>query len=235
MVTRPTTTGRHRALRLVDATEHAAEPAPPQTTPPRGTPAFDDSELLAAVRAGEPSVAAAFHDRVRPQVDRTIRRLLGPNDPDHDDVAQIALMELVTTIDRYRGECSLDAWTSTLTAHVAYKKVRRRQIERRLFAPELAEDGGTVLPTGPRLGAQVSARALLARAVEHLSKMETTRAWAFILHDIWGYDLREAAQIMDISVAAAQSRLVRGRRELHARIADDPELADFLSEMGELT
>jgi len=228
-------------LRLVDGGSSAAPDQGSAATArhseasqSRTDPGLDDSELLAAVRSGDPSVATALHDRVRPQVDRTIRRLLGPGDPDHDDVAQVALIEIVTTIDRYRGDCSLDSWTATLTAHVVYKKVRRRQIERRVFASAAPDDtiGAVASPT--RLGREVSNRGLVGRVVGMLGAMDASRAWAFILHDVWGYDLREAAQIMDVSVAAAQSRLVRGRRELHARLAEDPDLAAALSDMGEM-
>ena len=102
-------------LRLVHG-QGAANPAAPAPSP--SPPAFDDSELLAAIRRGDAGAAAALHDRVRPQVDRTVRRLLGARDPDVCDLAQQSMIEIVRTIDRYRGECSLDSWTSAVAAHV---------------------------------------------------------------------------------------------------------------------
>ena len=192
--------------------------------------ALDDNELLAALRRGDVSAAAAFHDRVRPQVDRTIYRLLGRRDHDHEDIAQLALIELIYTIDGYRGDCSLDTWTSTLTAHVAYKHLRRRQTERRLFANML--DAENFPHTSPRrTGRDVMGQSAIRRVAEHLDRIEPNHAWTFLLHDVMGYDLREVSRITGVTIAAAQSRLVRGRRVLHESIGQDLELADTLEEM----
>jgi RNA polymerase sigma-70 factor (ECF subfamily) len=196
--------------------------APASDARPVAQPVRDDTELLAALRSGDTSAATGFYERVRPQVDRTLRRLLGHDDPDHEDIAQHVLVELVCTIDRYRGECSLDGWVSTFTAHAVYKLIRRRRTERRLFA-NLTDD--QVELVGARPGREPYDRDLLRRALVHLRAMDEQRAWAFVLHDVCGYDLRETAQITGVSVAAAQSRLVRGRRELQDRIQADPELA----------
>jgi RNA polymerase sigma-70 factor (ECF subfamily) len=196
------------------------------------TPALDDAELLAALRAGDTGAATALHDRARPQVDRTIRRLLGAGDVDHDDVAQQAMIELVSTIDRYRGECSLDSWTSTITAHAVYKHIRRRRTERRIFG---ALDADLLADTrsSSKTSREAITRNLMTRVRAHLDAIDESKAWAFVLHDVCGYDLREIARITGVTVAAAQTRLVRGRREVHERIASDPELADLLDTIGE--
>ena len=192
--------------------------------------AVDDRALVTAVKAGDETVASSFCARVWPPVDRTIRRLLGHHDADRDDVAQLALIELVNTIGRYRGDCSLDAWAQTIASHVVFKHIRRRQLERRIFTDLLADGAEIAAPVRDEW--RSSTRELLARVAAHLDEMVSERAWALVMHDILGYDLREIAEMTESSVAAAQSRLVRGRRELHERVAGDPALVDLLEGMG---
>ncbi len=51
-----------------------------------------------------------------------------------------------------------------------------------------------------------------------IARLSPTRAEALLLHDVLGYELSEVAAIVGVTVAAAQSRLVRGRKELHGRL-----------------
>ena len=208
-------------LRLV-----TGQPAKSQDAP---STQADDSALLAAIRRGDPKVASALCDRLWPQVNRTVRRLLGRFDADWEDLAQISLLEIVNTIGRYRAECSLDRWAQTVTAHAVFKHLRRRNLERRLFS-ELLSDDSHVAPV-PMERASAS-RQLLNRVAAHLDGMNATRVWAFLLHDVLGYDLQEIAEMTGTSAAAAQSRLSRGRRELHDLIRKDPELVDLMSRAG---
>ena len=203
-------------LRLVVARREAGGTKPP--------PPIDDIQLLAALRASDPRAAEALYERSRPVVTRTISRLLGRNDPEHQDLFQQTMVEIVRAIDRYRGECPLDAWIATLAAHVVYKHIRHRKVERRVLSD--------VLQFEPVASEQTAHSAVIHstvdRVCQHLANIDPRRAWAFLLHDVHGHDLREIAQIMAISPSAAQSRLVRGRKELHERIAADPELAGEL-------
>ena len=205
-------------LRLVVARRDGERAGPP---PP---PPIDDIQLLASLRAADPRAAEALYERSRPVVVRTLNRLLGRHDPEHQDLFQQTMVEIVRTIDRYRGECPLDAWTATLAAHVVYKHIRHRKVERRVLSD--------MLPFEPVAADQPAQRTALRSTIDrvrtHLDSIDPGRAWAFLLHDVHGHDLREIAHIMSISPAAAQSRLVRGRKELHERIAADPELAGEL-------
>jgi RNA polymerase sigma-70 factor (ECF subfamily) len=211
-------TSRKPALRLVPS---GANPTP--ETSPRP----DDGQLVAAIRAGSVGAAGALYDRMRPVVERTLNRLLGAADSDLPDLAQQALIALVETIDRYRGECSLDGWAGTITAHIVYKHIRHRRIERRIFAGDFAVAGAEAVAAQPATRG-LALRGLVDRVAAHLEAMDPARAFALVLHDVHGYDLKEIATITKVSVSAAQTRLSRGRRELHDRIAADPELADAL-------
>jgi RNA polymerase sigma-70 factor (ECF subfamily) len=194
-------------------------------------PPLEDDALLAAVRARSPRAGSALHDRARPQVDYTIQRLLGHGDSDHEDIAQLAMIELVGTIGRYRGDCSLDWWISTITARVVYKHIRRRKTERRIFGALDAEILATTRSGDGTLRGAIL-RNVVRRVLAHLDTIDENKAWTFVLHDVCGYELREICEITGVSMAAAQTRLVRGRREVHERIAADPELANLVEFFG---
>jgi RNA polymerase sigma-70 factor (ECF subfamily) len=200
----------------------------PGSEPP--APAVDDSALIAALKARDASLSGAFYDRVRPIVDRTLTRLLGVRDHEYEDVAQRALFALVDTIERFRGDCPFDAWISIVTARTTFRIIRRRRIERRIFADVELEEiaSATRSHAGP-----VAARQAIERVRGELLQMDPNRAWTFLLHDVYGYDLREVGEITGASLSAAQSRLVRGRREIHERIRNDEALARFLRHEAE--
>jgi RNA polymerase sigma-70 factor (ECF subfamily) len=206
-------------LRLVRSTSSERELSEP--------PSEDDSSLLAGLKARDTTLCNAFYARARPLIDRTLTRLLGTRDSDYEDVAQRALFELVDTIDRFRGECPFDAWISIVTARVAYRTIRRRRLERQIFSSEPPADVPSI---GRSHAATVAARQAIERLRVELEGMNPDRAWAFLLHDVYGYDLKEVSQITGASLSAAQSRLVRGRRELHERIRNDEALASLVGQ-----
>ena len=210
----------------------APAPADPTGAPEPGSarvpprPELDDAALLAALRAGDEHAATSLYRRALPEVERTVARLMGRSDRDHDDIVQCSMIAIVDAVDRFRGESSLDAWISRVAANTVFKAIRKRSSERRLLETERESVRG--LAARP-CGDAVEALDLTARVRAILDQMDPVKAYTVLLHDVLGHDLREISEITEASVAAAQSRLVRGRAELHARIEQDPELCDLLS------
>ena len=195
-----------------------------------GVAALDDAELLLAMRHGDVDAADALYDRLRPRVESTVRRLLGAGDVDHDDCVQNAFVEIVKSADGYRGDCPLEHWAAQIAARAVYKQIRGRKITRRYFeSPAESPDRAEPVDTTRRL----IARDLFARVRAKLAAIDTDKTYTFLLHDVLGFDLREIAQITGVSVGAAQQRLVRGRRAVHAELAGDEALAAVAEDLEE--
>jgi RNA polymerase sigma-70 factor (ECF subfamily) len=160
-----------------------------------------------------------LYDRVVGVVERTIFRIFGRREGDHDDLIQTTFEQIVITLcrQRFARACSLTTWASTVATHVGLNALRSRQRERRVV------DRGQTPEDAPPVSAEgaLDARLALARVREHLAAMDPVKAETLFLHDALGHDLVEVAHLTGVSVAAAQSRLVRGRKELMARLERD--------------
>jgi RNA polymerase sigma-70 factor (ECF subfamily) len=188
---------------------------------PRGT-GLSDADICRALAAGDAWAAEVVYDRVEDVVDAVLYRLLGPGDSERDDLAQQALERVIGTIvsGRFSQGCSLRSWATLITQHLAIDTMRSRSRERRLFdrsvAPAalelVAEDNRT-----PERAADTRRR--VERLLGALSAVNRARAEAVVLHDILGHDLAEIASLTGVTVAAAQSRLVRGRKDVLKFIA----------------
>ena len=205
-------------------------------TPPR-TPlrivddTDDDASLIEAVASGNASRAVLLYDRLRPVVSRTVRRL-APRSLEHEDLVQQAFVELVVSLRARPQVRSLDAWASTIAARTVYQRLRRVKLEERFGAvatgEDLEESPAATNDEGP-LVASVRRQALRRIALV-LSELNPSRVRVFVLHDVHGFELKEIADVLGITVASAQSRLVRGRSDVHAALDQEPELIAVLRE-----
>ena len=188
--------------------------------------AIDDAALIAGLRDGDPQLANLLVKRAGPRVKAGIRRLLRGWATDADDLMQMALIELVNTIDNFQGNCSLDTWIDRVTAHVVYKRLRRLKLERRLF-DGMSEDTEAV-----RCASSSERRAITVNALERIGKklahLDPEKVSAWVLFDVHGFTLEELAQVLETTVAAAQSRVSRARRDVRAALEADEEFMGLL-------
>jgi len=200
---------RGRWLRLV-----------PGQKPPAPTLRAEDEELVDAVQRGDRRLGDRLYARLIRIVDSTVYRVAGGRDSEHDDLVQTAFEQIVITIAerKYAKACSLTSWAAAVTCNVTLHALRRRTSQRKIFDCTEAAEAAALDVGGDDIERTVEARRKLQRVREHLSQMSPERAEALLLHDMLGKDLSEIAVLTGVSVAAAQSRLVRGRHELLERL-----------------
>jgi RNA polymerase sigma-70 factor, ECF subfamily len=186
----------------------------------------DDEALIDAIQNGESGLGRELYERLSRVVDCTLYRVLGRRDHDHADLVQASFEQIVSTIAqrKYARACSLTSWASAITCNVALNALRSRRTERKFIAVglELSLLDGEVAHERD-VERELFARHELERVRRALSAMSPDRSEVMLLHDMLGKELSEIAVLMDVSVAAAQSRLVRGRKELEQRLSGTAE------------
>lgn len=181
---------------------------------------LDDEQLILAVQRGDRLVASALYDRLIRVVDHTVYRVFGRREVDHDDLVQMVFEQIIVTLSRrsYARACNLRTWASSIASHVAFNALRSRRRERKVMDRDAPPDSETYAARGDaEREAAVRSDLELVRAV--LVEMKPQHAETVFLHDVLGHELAEIALMTRVSVAAAQSRLVRGRKDLHRRLA----------------
>ncbi len=179
----------------------------------------DDVQIVQGLIQARPEAALALYDRCHQVVERSVLRVLRSKDSDFDDLVQLAFERVLRSIHQgqYKGTFSLARWASSIATHAAIDVLRARLRERKWTDKEM--NTGNVVPLfALNLEYQIEARSEVARIHRVLDKMPAKQVEAFMLHDVYGHDLEEVAAVLGVSVAAAQSRTLRGRRELYRRL-----------------
>jgi len=186
-----------------------------------GADPMSDEALVAALRQGDAQKAAVLYDRLIRVVDGALVRILGRREQDHDDLVQSVFEQILVALnkDHWVGGGALRGWAAAVACHLGLNALRSRVRERRVV--DRARDAEVeARRAGSHVDAEreASARSELGQVCEELSAMSREKATAVLLYDVFGHDLAEVAALTGVTVAAAQSRLVRGRKELHDRL-----------------
>jgi len=162
-----------------------------------------DSELVAAVRAGDRAGFAELLDRHQGGVRAVTRRLLGESDA--EDIAQEAFLQAYLGLHRLRDPSRFGAWLTAIAVNLAKMRLR----ERRVVVP-LEEDPAA---DGARDSAEISD--LVASALDVLPRHERE---AVLLYYVEGLSSAEVAALTGERPGTVRVRLYRARRRLRSRL-----------------
>jgi len=163
---------------------------------------------------------------LQPILGAAARRVLAANDPEYEDVLQSALERVFASLcdERLERDTALRSWAIVITRNVAIDHLRLRCRERRIFG---RDDVAEVAPNSDVATAQpervAHARRELGRFMEALARLPPRSARVVYMHDVLGHELAHISATIGMSVSAAQSRLVRGRRRINDELDLDPQ------------
>ena len=189
-----------------------------------------DSVRLAKKASNDSRAARQVVKKVLPRIRHRIALLL-PFDSETPDLENQCLLEVFRSLDRYRGEASLETWADRITYRVAMRTLkRRRRRERTVFLTESERvenhpllDGGQASPDQ-----QTAHRALMDRLHRHLGRMNETQRTAVVLKMFLGHSMKEVATIMDAPLETTRSRVKTGLVDLRRRVERDGPLMELL-------
>jgi RNA polymerase sigma factor (sigma-70 family) len=192
-------------------------PKPEPGQPDDARAGLSDDALCEALVAGQRWAADALYERVEETVDTVLFRVVGAGDGEREDLMQQALEKIIRTVvsGQFGRRCALKSWATLVTQNIAYDALRARARERTVVDRRVSEAVVALVaaraPT-PEGTAEMRQRFDAVRVA--LAHTKRDRAEAVILHDLLGHELTEIARMTGVSTTAAQSRLVRGRRDL---------------------
>ena len=140
------------------------------------------------------------------------------NPHDAEEVAQEAFLSAFRAFDRFRGESRITTWLYRITVNAALMRIRREKRARELRWVGIENLEVPSWDEAPEPSAMNSE--LGAKIQEGISRLPPELRAVVVLRDVAGLSGREAAEALDITVAALKSRLHRARVLLRQHLAE---------------
>ena len=144
-----------------------------------------------------------------------------------EDVLQSSYAKALGAIGAFEGRSSLTTWLTRIAINEALARKRSQERRRRHLEAEgvqvlenyreqLAK--GSAAPSPEAEAAREQLRSILERAIANLPENFRT---VFVLHEIEGVSVEDAAQVLEIPTGTVKTRLMRARRKLQQALAPD--------------
>lgn len=189
---------------------------------PSAQTADDEASLVVAAQAGDLTAFEALVRRYAPRILRLAARIVG-NEADAEDVLQEAFLKAYAKLDQFQRNSRFYTWMVRIAVNEALMRLRRRRGDREVSLDQEIETGEDSLPrevedwhpNPEQQYARQEMHDLLSRTIASLS---LPYRLVFQLRDVEGLSTEETANILELSVPAVKSRLLRARLQLREKL-----------------
>jgi RNA polymerase sigma-70 factor, ECF subfamily len=185
-----------------------------------GEPIVSDDQLLVDAQSGDQQAFVELCRRHSPMVKKRIFSIVR-NQEDAEDALQDTLLRAYRHIDRFRRNCKFSTWLTSIGTNAALMILRKRKTRKEGNTDGLQDGSGVWEATefvDPSLNPERlhSRRQIILVMRKEIEKLRPTLRSMIEQHYGTECSLEESARALDISVGAAKSRLMRGRKTLRS-------------------
>lgn len=172
-----------------------------------------DPPTLRRCQAGDAEALRAFVDRYQRPIFALLSRLLGPG-PHVEDLAQETFLRAFRALGSFdpEGPARPSTWLLTIATRLALDSRKRRRLESVPYDDTLVSAEGDPEREAERLRLR---QAIVAAAAE----LSDDQRAAFLLMELHGLSVAEAATALSIPENTVKQRVFRAREKLRSRLA----------------
>lgn len=176
-----------------------------------------DLPLVQAAKEGSITAFGELVKRHERQMFRIACNLLH-NREDAQDAVQEAFLKSFQKLSQFQAKSRFSTWLTRITVNEALSKLRKEPVQWSSLAEERRDDDGSlpkeIADWAPSPETQYSILELHEILEKTLARLRPGLRAVFLLRDIEGFSLEEAAQSLGLSVSAVKARSCRARLQL---------------------
>ncbi|MEX0635864.1 MAG: RNA polymerase sigma factor [Ferruginibacter sp.] len=176
---------------------------------------MNQPEIIHRLKNGDPSVFSDIVTHWQNMVYNTALSIV-QNETDAEDITQDVFIEVYEKSEQFRGDALLSTWIYRITINKSLDLQRQKKRQKnggllqKVFA--INEEDEPVNFDHP--GVQLDNKEKAAMLFKALKKLPENQQVAFTLHKIEGLTYQEIAEVMQISLPAAEGLMVRAKAGL---------------------
>jgi RNA polymerase sigma-70 factor, ECF subfamily len=186
------------------------------------TSGFDETDLVAQAQAGGTEAFTELVNRYEGNIYRLARHIT-QNPEDAEDILQETFLKAYEHLRDFQGNSKFYTWLVRIAVNQSLMKLRKRKSDASVSLDDPYDTGEESLvreiavwePNPEQTYSREEIRAILEKAVDSLPP--TFRA-VFALRDIEELSTEETAAILNLSIPAVKSRLLRARLRLREKL-----------------
>ncbi len=155
-----------------------------------------------------------IHSKFSPAIIGYLSRIVGATDA--EDLTQEVMLRVEKNLPRFEKRSSFSTWIYRIATNVALDHMRKKEERRR--SSELPLNEFNTPATASNVEGESEDREFLQCVREFVASLPDNYRVAFILHEMEGYENRQIAELLGVSLATVKIHIHRARSRLKKKM-----------------